>query len=242
MYLSGPPTGTVTPFFFAPWPWYLPILEVIALAMFFAVLSPFLVTRRRPSRASAGLPRETGDRAFSRHRGGARPTTRAFSAIIQMALVNASTRRQWLKPTRTICAAIHRGASAGRRKPGSVGPAIARQRGLGQECVGDVSAHRQLGAAAVGPARSAQQIYCGNTPAGGRMDRRATRSDVARTTVAAARRAAAESEYRSAVEPVARAGVALKKNRSTPPSKTLPRADSDALSGGSKQAGSTRKD
>ena len=65
MYLCGPPTGTVTPFFFAPWPWYLPILEVIALAMFFAVLSPFLVTRWRPSRASAGLPRETGDRAFS---------------------------------------------------------------------------------------------------------------------------------------------------------------------------------
>ena len=43
------------------------------------------------------------------------------------------------------------------------------------------------------------------------MDRRATRSDVARTTVEAARRTAAESEYRSAVEPVARAGVALKK-------------------------------
>ena len=36
-------------------------------------------------------------------------------------------------------------------------------------------------------------------------------------------------------------GLRLKKNRSTPPSKTLPRADSDALSGGSKQAGSTRK-
>ena len=58
MYLCGPPTGTVTPFFFAPWPWYLPILEVIALAMFFAVLSPFLVTRWRPFRASAGLRRK----------------------------------------------------------------------------------------------------------------------------------------------------------------------------------------
>lgn len=58
MYLCGPPTGTVTPFFFAPWPWYLPILEVIALAMFFAVLAPFLVTRWRPFRPSAGLRRE----------------------------------------------------------------------------------------------------------------------------------------------------------------------------------------
>ena len=56
MYLCGPPTGTVTPFFFAPWPWYLPILEVIALAMFFVVLSPFLVSRWLPSQGSAGLP------------------------------------------------------------------------------------------------------------------------------------------------------------------------------------------
>ena len=65
MYLCGPPAGTVTPFFFAPWPWYLPILEVIVLAMFFAVLAPFLVTRWRPFRASSGLRREMGDRAFS---------------------------------------------------------------------------------------------------------------------------------------------------------------------------------
>ena len=43
------------------------------------------------------------------------------------------------------------------------------------------------------------------------MDRRAARSELARTTVAAARRVAAESEYRSAMEPVARAGAALKK-------------------------------
>ena len=50
MYLSEPPRGTASPFLFAPWPWYIPILDVVALAMFFAVLAPFLVTRRRLSR------------------------------------------------------------------------------------------------------------------------------------------------------------------------------------------------
>ncbi len=65
MYLSGPPSGTVSPFFFAPWPWYLPILEVIGLAMFFVVLSPFLVTQWWPSRGSTGLSRGTGGGAFS---------------------------------------------------------------------------------------------------------------------------------------------------------------------------------
>ena len=44
MWLSGPPPGTVSPFFAAPWPWYLPILAVVGLAMFFVVLSPFLVS------------------------------------------------------------------------------------------------------------------------------------------------------------------------------------------------------
>ncbi len=44
MWLSGPPPGTVSPFFAAPWPWYLPILAAVGLAMFFVVLSPFLVT------------------------------------------------------------------------------------------------------------------------------------------------------------------------------------------------------
>ena len=50
MYLSEPPADTVSPFFFAPWPWYLPFLDAIGLAMFFAVLSPFLAARawRRP--------------------------------------------------------------------------------------------------------------------------------------------------------------------------------------------------
>ena len=54
MWLSGPPPGTVSPFFAAPWPWYLPILAVAGLTMFFVVLSPFLLTdwwRRRPGTA-----------------------------------------------------------------------------------------------------------------------------------------------------------------------------------------------
>ena len=38
-----------------------------------------------------------------------------------------------------------------RRQPAGVGQALPRQRGVGQEGVGDVSAQRQLGAAAVGP-------------------------------------------------------------------------------------------
>lgn len=46
MYLSAPPTATVTPFFFAPWPWYIGVIEVIALAMFLAILSPFLLASR----------------------------------------------------------------------------------------------------------------------------------------------------------------------------------------------------
>ena len=46
MYLCEPPTGTVSPFFFAPWPWYILFLEFIGLAMFFAVLLPFLVLDR----------------------------------------------------------------------------------------------------------------------------------------------------------------------------------------------------
>ena len=44
MWLSGPPPGTASPFFAAPWPWYLPILAAAGLTMFFVVLSPFLVS------------------------------------------------------------------------------------------------------------------------------------------------------------------------------------------------------
>lgn len=54
MFLCRPPDGTESPFFFAGWPWYIPIIDLIALAMFFVVLSPFLVARWRASRTSAG--------------------------------------------------------------------------------------------------------------------------------------------------------------------------------------------
>lgn len=52
MWLSAAPPGTVSPFFAAPWPWYLPILAVVGFTMFFVVLSPFLLSdwwRRRAS-------------------------------------------------------------------------------------------------------------------------------------------------------------------------------------------------
>ncbi len=50
MYLSRPPWGTVSPFFFAPWPWYIFILDVLALAMFFAVYLPVHLSRGRAPR------------------------------------------------------------------------------------------------------------------------------------------------------------------------------------------------
>ena len=49
LYLSRPPDGTITPFFFAPWPWYLLTTEVFGLAMFFLVYSPFLLAKGDPS-------------------------------------------------------------------------------------------------------------------------------------------------------------------------------------------------
>ena len=51
MYLSKPPWGTVSPFFFAPWPWYIPFLDAGALGMFFVVYLPIYVFRRRGSQA-----------------------------------------------------------------------------------------------------------------------------------------------------------------------------------------------
>ncbi len=45
MYLCAPPWATVSPFFFAPWPWYLVFLDLIGLAMFFLVYSPFPIAR-----------------------------------------------------------------------------------------------------------------------------------------------------------------------------------------------------
>ena len=55
MFLCDPPR-TASPFFFAPWPWYIPILDVVALGMFFAVFSPFLISGRWSSRKSAEQP------------------------------------------------------------------------------------------------------------------------------------------------------------------------------------------
>ena len=52
MYLSRPPWGTVSPFFFAPWPWYIPILDAVALVMFFLVYLPVHLARRRKVRPS----------------------------------------------------------------------------------------------------------------------------------------------------------------------------------------------
>ncbi len=43
MFICEPP-DTNSPFFFAPWPWYIPILDVVALVLFFVVYLPFLVS------------------------------------------------------------------------------------------------------------------------------------------------------------------------------------------------------
>ena len=51
MYLSAPPAGTVSPFLFAPWPWYLLALELIGLALFFVAYAPFIVSRRLAARS-----------------------------------------------------------------------------------------------------------------------------------------------------------------------------------------------
>lgn len=42
MFICEPP-DTKSPFFFAPWPWYIPILDGVALIFFFVVYSPFLI-------------------------------------------------------------------------------------------------------------------------------------------------------------------------------------------------------
>jgi hypothetical integral membrane protein (TIGR02206 family) len=54
MFLCRPPAGTESPFFFAGWPWYIPIIGLVALGMFFVVLSPFLLTRWWASRTPTG--------------------------------------------------------------------------------------------------------------------------------------------------------------------------------------------
>ncbi len=46
MFLSSPPGGSVSPFFFAPWPWYLLFLEMVGLGMFLLAYLPFVRWRR----------------------------------------------------------------------------------------------------------------------------------------------------------------------------------------------------
>ena len=53
MFLSKPPSGTVSPFFSAPWPWYLPILDLLALGFFFLALLPFALSRYWSARCGA---------------------------------------------------------------------------------------------------------------------------------------------------------------------------------------------
>ena len=43
MFICDPPL-TKSPFFFAPWPWYIPILDGVAFVLFFVVYSPFLIS------------------------------------------------------------------------------------------------------------------------------------------------------------------------------------------------------
>jgi len=48
MFLSQPPV-TQSPFFFAPWPWYIPILDGVALVLFYLLFIPFKIGRRAES-------------------------------------------------------------------------------------------------------------------------------------------------------------------------------------------------
>ena len=45
MFLMEPPV-TQSPFFFAPWPWYIPVLDAFALFLFVLLLLPFLIHNR----------------------------------------------------------------------------------------------------------------------------------------------------------------------------------------------------
>lgn len=49
MFLCRPPEGD-SPFFFAPWPWYILVLQPIALAMFLMVYAPFGIMNRLRAR------------------------------------------------------------------------------------------------------------------------------------------------------------------------------------------------
>lgn len=58
MYLCAPPSNTVSPFFFLPWPWYIPWLELVALCLFLLVYLPFLAMDRQSRARLAERSRE----------------------------------------------------------------------------------------------------------------------------------------------------------------------------------------
>ena len=51
MFLMEPPV-TQSPFFFAPWPWYIPVLDAFALFLFVLLLLPFVIHNPRRRRAA----------------------------------------------------------------------------------------------------------------------------------------------------------------------------------------------
>jgi len=57
MFLCAPPRGA-SPFFFLPWPWYIPALEAVGVAVTLLLFLPFAIARRaqpRPRGAGALL-------------------------------------------------------------------------------------------------------------------------------------------------------------------------------------------
>jgi hypothetical integral membrane protein (TIGR02206 family) len=55
MFICKPP-DTESPFFFAPWPWYIPILDGVTFVLFFIAYSPFLISdwlKQFPGQSSA---------------------------------------------------------------------------------------------------------------------------------------------------------------------------------------------
>ena len=70
MYLCAPPSNTVSPFFFLPWPWYIPWLELVGLCLFLLVYVPFLAIDRRSRRRLVDRSRESTASPYQRARSG----------------------------------------------------------------------------------------------------------------------------------------------------------------------------